>query len=235
MHRDPIDDWGEPVPGQKLQHAVADAARETCVGLTANHLFCIDFESGNIEIVAEVNASGRLAVGPNGNIWGIESNGALFCLEPGSRKLTRNALNLPKGRWDAGDRCWGKDASDGKLYIADDDGVLFTFNGQAGFSDPLGKTPVAGVGAMAATFDGRLYGICGSGIGRMFRYHPQTQTIQDLGVAVSVINRRRYGYEFSQAVVGRDGQIFFGENDNLGHLWIYIPRIQRSSEQHSLK
>jgi hypothetical protein len=25
---------------------------------------------------------------------------------------------------------------------------------------------------------------------------------------------------------GRDGQIIFGEDDDLGHLWLYFPRIQ---------
>ena len=35
--------------------------------------------------------------------------------------------------------------------------------------------------------------------------------------------------EFGDAVTGRDGQIFFGEDDDLGHLWIYFPSIQRST------
>ena len=46
----------------------------------------------------------------------------------------------------------------------------------------------------------------------------------NLGVAVSVLERRRYGYVFGDAVTGRDGQIFFGEDDDLGHLWLYFPR-----------
>jgi len=50
----------------------------------------------------------------------------------------------------------------------------------------------------------------------------------ELGCAVSVIERRRYGYEFGDAALGRDGQLYFGEDDDLGHLWIYFPRIQRS-------
>jgi hypothetical protein len=42
---------------------------------------------------------------------------------------------------------------------------------------------------------------------------------------VSVIQQRRYGYCFGDAVTGRDGEIIFGENDNLGHLWLYFPKI----------
>ena len=79
---------------------------------------------------------------------------------------------------------------------------------------------------MAATLDGRLFGWCGDEISRLFCFDPARREIRDLGIAVSVIERRRYGYVFGAAAVGRDGQIFFGEDDDLGHLWIYFPKIQ---------
>ena len=53
--------------------------------------------------------------------------------------------------------------------------------------------------------------------------------MSNLGVAVSVLERRRYGYVFGDAVTGRDGQIIFGEDDDLGHLWLYFPSIQVKS------
>jgi hypothetical protein len=43
--------------------------------------------------------------------------------------------------------------------------------------------------------------------------------------AVSVIERRRYGFLFSDAAIGRDGEIYFAEDDNLGHFWLYFPKI----------
>ena len=55
--------------------------------------------------------------------------------------------------------------------------------------------------------------------------------LSTLGVAVSVLERRRYGYSFGDAAVGRDGQIFFGEDDDLGHLWMYFPKIQPRPRQ----
>ena len=61
----------------------------------------------------------------------------------------------------------------------------------------------------------------------MFCYDPGAE-IADLGVAVSLFERRRYGYVFGDAVMGRDGEIIFGENDDGGHLWLYFPRIQAS-------
>ena len=78
---------------------------------------------------------------------------------------------------------------------------------------------------MAVTLDGRLFGTCGEEISRLFCYDPHTGMLDDLGVAVSVIERRRYGYQFGAAAVGRDGEIVFGEDDDLGHLWLYFPKI----------
>ena len=89
----------------------------------------------------------------------------------------------------------------------------------------MGQTALAPVGAMAVTFDGRLFGTCGSEISKLFCWCPRLGKVRDLGVAVSVIERRRYGYVFGAAVVGREGQIIFGEDDDLGHLWLYFPRI----------
>ena len=43
------------------------------------------------------------------------------------------------------------------------------------------------------------------------------------------IKRRRYGCKFGDALAGRDGQIILDEDDDLGHLWLYFPRIQRYS------
>jgi len=115
---------------------------------------------------------------------------------------------------------------DGKLYIADDEGYLFSLT-EEGFSPRLGQTPLVPVGPMAVTFDGRVFGVCGEEISNLFCYNPDTRYINTLGVAVSVIERRRYGYAFGDAVTGRDGQIILGEDDDLGHLWLYFPRIQK--------
>ena len=61
----------------------------------------------------------------------------------------------------------------------------------------------------------------------LFCYNPSTRDLSGIGVAASVIERRRNGYAFGDAVTGRDGQIIFGEDDDLGHLWLYFPKIQR--------
>ena len=115
------------------------------------------------------------------------------------------------------------------LYTADDDGQLFSYNEERGFSPSLGKTLLAPVGPMAVTFDGRVFGFCGDGIAKMFCYDPGRREITNLGVAVSLFERRRYGYVFGAAVTGRDGEIVFGEDDDGGHVWLYFPRIQAAN------
>ena len=60
----------------------------------------------------------------------------------------------------------------------------------------------------------------------MFCYDPRSREVANLGVAASVIERRRYGYQFGDAVVGRDGEIVLGEDDLGGHVWLYFPRIR---------
>jgi hypothetical protein len=69
---------------------------------------------------------------------------------------------------------------------------------------------------------------------KIFCYHPATRAVSNLGVAVSVLERRRYGYVFGDAVTGRDGQIIFGEDDDLGHLWLHFPPIQTMARPQSL-
>jgi len=59
-----------------------------------------------------------------------------------------------------------------------------------------------------------------------YSFAPASGEVRDVGVAVSVIERRRYGYVFGDAVTGRDGEIILGEDDDLGHLWLYFPKIE---------
>ena len=227
FRREPFEDLGEPVAGEMVVHAVVDGSRRFVVGTTERHLFCVDIEKGKVEIVGEVAGSGRLAVGSEGNVFGLDAGESLWRFNPADRMLARKVVKLPQGMWDGAQLRWAKDPVDGKLYVADGDGFIFSFTEDTGFSGRLGQVAVRPVGPMAVTSDGRVFGVCGDGIGRIFCYNPEGKEVTDLGAVVSVIQRRRYGYVFADAVMGRDGQIFFGEDDDLGHLWIYFPAIQR--------
>lgn len=223
--RPPIDEVGK-VNGERIVHAVADPSRGLMVGVTTGHLFTVDLDGGKIQVVGEVPGDGRLAVGTKGGIFGQDGRGHLWRYDTSSGKVQRQAVPLPEGAWDKTPLAWAKDRCSGLLYTADGNGTLFSLDEERGFSPPLGRTLLAPVGPMAATHDGRVFGFCGADMAKMFCYNPARREVTNLGVAVSILERRRYGYVFGDAVTGRDGQIFFGEDDNLGHLWMYFPRIQ---------
>jgi len=248
FERPAFDDLGVCVAGEPIVHAVGDASSDRVVGVTTRHLFTVDMQAGKIQVVGEVAGAGRpgapkpsvargwdggtlwgagrLAVGSKGSIIGLDGTGHLWRFDPHTQTLHRQAFKLPQGTWDKAPLVWARGRQRGLLYTADADGQLLSFDEERGFSASLGKTLLAPVGPMAITFDGRVFGFCGSGIAKMFCYDPSRGEIADLGVAVSVFERRRYGYVFGDAVTGRDGEIIFGEDDDSGHLWLYFPRIQ---------
>jgi len=227
FHRQPFQDLGEVVKGERIVHAVTDRSKQYVVGTTEGHLFVVDIGAATVDIVGEIQGAGRLAVGSKGSIFGLDEGDYLWRYDvaiPG--KIERKAVRLPEGVWDTAPVMWARDTRSGLLYTADGEGKLFSFSEEEGFSSRLGRTPLAPVGPMAVTLDGRVFGTYGTELSRLFGYHPSRREVTDLGVAVSVIERRRYGYTFGDAVVGRDGEILFGEDDDLGHLWLYFPKIE---------
>ena len=235
---DLIQEWGfgrssfqklGKVNGEPIVHAVVDASGKVLVGTTSGHLFTSDMDAGDIKVVGEVPGYGRLALGSKGGIFGQDGSAHLWRYDVATGKLQRKAVALPEGAWDNVPLTWAKDHRSGLLYTADADGNVFSLDEELGFSGPLARTLLAPVGPMAVTHDGRVFGFCGPEMAKMFCYNPRTREATNLGVAVSVLEQRRYGYVFGDAVTGRDGQIIFGEDDDLGHLWLYFPRIQALS------
>ncbi len=225
--RIPFHDLGTVVPGEQIVHAVAEQTRRRVIGITQRHLFVVDIESEEVKTVAEIHGTGRLTIGLRGDILGFDNEGTLWRYDADNETLERKAVDLPDtvAPNPAAVR-WAQDPRQTILYATDETGQLFSFTEEHAFQGPVGRTPLAPVGPMAVTLDGRLFGTCGREISKLFCWCPGQGKVRDLGVAVSVIERRRYGYVFGAAVVGRDGQIIFGEDDDLGHLWLYFPRIQ---------
>mgnify|MGYP000614637968 CR=1 FL=1 len=224
--RQPFQDLGEVAPDEPIAHAVMDLSRSCMVGVTSNHLFVVDLEGTRVRVIDEVKGIARLAVGSKGGVFGFDGGDHLWRYDVPQGKLTRQAVKLPQGTWGRGPLTWARNHQTGLLYLADGQGNLYAFTEEQGFGSRLGRTMLAPVGPMAVTPDGRVFGFCGHELAKMFCYNPTKPEVTNLGVAVSIIERRRYGYVFGDAVTGRDGQIFFGEDDDMGHLWIYFPKIQ---------
>ena len=225
FERQPFDELGVVGEGERIVHMVADPDRGCAVGTSEKQLFVVDMEEGKVEVVGEVAGCGQVAAAVDGRFWGRDGGDKLWCYEVKGDRLEREAIQLPLGSWGGVELRWARDPADGTLYTADGEGRLFSCDPAGGWSDCLGQAPLAPVGPMAVTFDGRLFGFCGEGIGRLFTWTPGEDGVRDLGAAASVFERRRYGYAFGAAVVGRDGEVIFGEDDDMGHLWLYFPKI----------
>ncbi|MFH1009134.1 MAG: hypothetical protein V1800_16795 [Candidatus Latescibacterota bacterium] len=225
FERQPFQDLGQVVAGERIVHAVADRSKQIVIGATEGHLFVLDLKTEKVTVSGEIRAHARLALGSHGGIFGLDEGDCLWRYEVPTGRIVRKTVRLPEGEWGTGPLMWARDTQSGLLYTADGAGNLFSFGEKEGFSTRLGRTPVAPVGPMAVTLDGRVFGTCGAQLSRLFGYDPSRGEVADLGVPVSVIERRRYGYTFGDAVVGRDGEILFGEEDDLGHLWLYFPKI----------
>src|SRR5258707_580704 len=150
-------------------------------------------------------------------VFGQDDGAKLWRLDVASGKIHRAAVDLPQGEWTEPLR-WARDRHSGMLFTADAAGHLFSFDGDSSFRS-LGKTHLAAVGPMAVTPGGRLFGSCGDEMANLFCCDTASGNVTNLGVAASVLEKRRYGYQFGDAVTGRDGELAFGENDNDGHLW----------------
>jgi hypothetical protein len=224
--RSPYEEIGSPFNNERILDAVLDTSGTQLIGVTPSRLFTINLSTGAVASVTTIVCEGDLAVTPSGGILGIAEDGNLWRYDPANGSLESHAAPLPHGEWKDMRLAWAEDTANGRLYTADREGVLFAFEEKKGFSPALGRLPLAPAGPMAVTLDGRLFGACGDEISNLFSYTPQSGALKNLGVAVSVLERRRYGYVFGAAAVGRDGQIYLGENDDNGHLWIYFPRIQ---------
>lgn len=208
------------VTGEQIFGLARNPERNLIVAATENGVHRLDPETGAAECLGEARCSGR-PVCLGGVFYGHTNDGVLWSWHP-EEGFKPEARRLPEGDWSHGFPVWA--AGNGvERCVADAGGHLYRFRENGGFLD-LGKTDLTPVTAMAESRDGRLFGCCGEGIQRFFCQGTQgSQGPYDIGCGISLFQRRRYGFRFSCAAVGHDGRLFFGEDDDLGHLWIYMP------------
>jgi hypothetical protein len=193
------------------------------IGISTGHLFTVDVESGKVVVIGQVSGRGQLGMSSS-SVFGQDEGAKLWHFDLASGKIRRAAVDLPEGDWSAALR-WARGGDSNQLLTADAAGHLFSFD-EKGFRS-LGRTPLAPVGPMAMIQDGRLFGFCGAEMANLFCCDTISGGVSNLGVAASVLEQRRYGYQFGDSVTGPDGEIVFGEDDNNGHLWLYFPKIKR--------
>ena len=115
----------------------------------------------------------------------------------------------------------------GKLLAVLPDGCLVALDPETEEITPAGAIPLSHVQCLVPLPDGRVYGLCGSGIGHFFRADLSSNTSAALGAVATAVSNHRYAFTFSCAPVTSDGTILFGEDDRGGHLWMYYPPLLR--------
>jgi hypothetical protein len=227
--RPEIIDHGECVANEPVVHAITDKDRKTVIAVTSRHIVTIDATLDDarvkVQYAGEAPGLGPIVLGSRGSVFGRDEGDSLWRFEIAKSRIHRHEVVLPEG-FGGVPLSWATDPVSGQVYTAGADGQIYAFSEGKGFSGVLAQAPLPHVGPMAVTFDGRLFGSCGDEMSKLFCFDPATGKVTNLGVAASVIERRRYGYTFGAAITGRDGEIVFGENDNGGHLWLYFPRIR---------
>ncbi len=219
----PFTDLGDPTPGRRPVAAVRTPNRKWIVGATAQDGFRLNLESHELTQVPGISTAGALGVTADGIVLGIRPDRSAWRYDPAG-DVEIGALELPEGSWDFGSWCFGRGSRGEARYLADCTGGLMAV-GPKGSLEPVARAPRGPVTALAVSADNRVFGTCGAQLESLFCFDPVTETIQDLGLIASVLQSRRYAWSLSDAVVGRDGEIIFAEQDDLGHLWLYFPRI----------
>ncbi len=231
-----------PLPDEGIACAVLTSAGYVVgIGERTGTLFRYGIESGEVEVYGPVDDHGlfskALVVGWSGAVYGTGALGALWRLPPLGGDVQKLEVRIPSvaGREVRNQAdSFALDPRSGLIYGGGTaDGVLFVFDPRTETVRSLGKpTCYRGVRGLAVTNDGRLFGMSGrrGDIAHLFCYEPRTHELRDLGLVASVLEERAFGYEFSCAVAGRDGQIFFGEHDRGGHVWLYCPAVKAPIE-----
>jgi hypothetical protein len=228
FERKPLEALGLVASGEPIVHAIADSTRRFMIGITGKQLFSVEFKDPLIKSIASVSGATRLALDAQNCVIGVDGNHQVWSYDPLKDYLQFPGHALPAGKWDLTALRWARDPRDGRLYTADASGQLYSYHPESGFTRHSIKAPLCPVGPMAILPDGRMIGACGDEMANFFVYDPQKRSVENIGVAISILQNRRYGYLFGDVVVTENGHLVFGENDNSGHLWLHFPPILSS-------
>ena len=235
--RGKFEEFVTPVPDEGIACLVGDRTLGMLYGITetTGRFFSIEVESKKVTVVGPVDEiqhfSRTLVVARNGNVYGTGTVGKVFCYNPHmTPAIEKTSIQVPSVaghhmycRVDS----WALDPVSGVIYGGtESDGLLFAFDPSSGSMRSLGKpTSEYRIRALTVGKDGIVYGVCGEpeSIGHLFAYDPATASLDDLGTPVAMMEIRRYGYEFEAAIAGPDGEIYLGESDRGGCLFMYFP------------
>jgi hypothetical protein len=222
-------------PGAEGVLALAyDRKRGVAYGLTcANRIISLSDGAARLrtELRTELTPAPVLAVLPDGRLLGAGQEGRLWEREPGAKRLHVLDAWAPcqKGkRYVAGVQSLLV-ASSGRVYGGTStDGYLFSYNPVSGRLVNLGKPDRQSViRCLAEGRDGTLYGIVQEpgGMAHLFSFDPEAREFEDRGVIGSSFPVQWNAWSIGAMGVGEQGELYLGEDDSIGHLFVYHPPV----------
>jgi hypothetical protein len=191
--RQPYEELKWSLANERVLDLVGVGETSWAVGISEHHLFMADIDQGRCNVVADIDSAAHLMVDVDGTVYGLDAGEALWSFNPATRHLTRKAVPLPPAKWGKGPLVWATGGGKAKFYLADPEGKLFSLSLNSPVCQNIANAPLSPIHCMAVIPDGRIYGFCGEGIAHLFVFDPETGVMTDLGVAVSILERRRYG------------------------------------------
>jgi hypothetical protein len=238
LRRWPMEKVAPVLAGQAVAHALVTQDGKSFVGITASsgELFRTDIKTGKTSVVGQLDPRGRvshrLGTVRAGRIWGSCGNAWLWVLEPGQAGIERLPVTVPcaAGREQHTQvSAWALDPHTGMLYGGTrPDGYLFRLDPESRQVVGLGKPCRQDlITCLTVGHDGRVFGMAGTAddIGHFFCHDPQAGALNDLGIPVSTLTTRQYGYHYGCAVTGVDGEMYFGQHERVNYLWLYFPAV----------
>lgn len=227
--------------GARIAHAVPiDGGRRIVCLSATGAVFAIHPERAHIDAVGHVGGPvtkrSRLACDLSQHVWGLAPDGRLWSWASDAADLQRIDLTAPQsGGEQVRDVTWALDPRDSTLYgAANPGGMLFALHPLEHRIDPLGPASRLGsVNCLAIGNHGRLFGAAGeeNDIGHLFGCDLPDPTVRNLGVAVSTLTVRQYGYHFRCMAVGEGGEIYLGQHERVSHLWVWFPPLRRRQRE----
>lgn len=223
-------------PGGDVLYGITDPGGE---------LFRLAVTSQDVTTLATVDEDGRfsrrIAMDREGVLWGTRGWGRIFRCEPVSGRIDEvGEAPAAAGRTQHTQAsAWAIDPVTGAIYGGTaPDGFLFRLDTETMDTVALGKpTRLEEINCLTVGNDGRVFGAAGlaEDIGHVFCYEPDRGALRDLGVPVSTLAARQYGYYFRCMTTGRDGEIYLGQHERVSHLWVYFPPVPKRPPACSLQ
>jgi hypothetical protein len=222
-----------------VAHAVAVEDGRVFVGIAqpSGQVFRVDLASPKLGVLGKVDERGafsrRLGADRCGRVWGSCGSGQLWTHDPmATEPLRKLEMRIPAAAGRAQHTqasAWAVDPVTRVIYGGTTpDGFLFKIEPGGERIIPLGKPArFSEITCLTVGNDGRLFGMAGAedDIGHLFCYEPPPGALRDLGIPVSALGAREYGYHYGCAITGPQGEMYFGQQERVNQLWVYFPPV----------